>query len=92
MTEKDTAVPRLYEMISDLTSVVCVTAYLIAVSTELSGKEKLLYDIFSDVKACEERCIMLCCCVNVLLNKILATVFLADSFLIFHLTRVISRH
>lgn len=60
MTVRDTAVSQLYEMVIDLTSVVCVTAYLNAMSTELNGKGKLLYDIFSDVKAWEEKLILLC--------------------------------
>jgi len=60
MTKRDTVVPQLYEMVIDLTSVVCVTAYLNAVSTEHNGKGKLLYDIFSDVKAFEEKLILLC--------------------------------
>jgi len=51
-------------MVIDLASVVCVTAYLNAVNTELNGKGKLLYDIFSDVKACEEKLILLCCCIS----------------------------
>jgi hypothetical protein len=64
MTERDTAVPQLYEMFIDLASVVCVTACLNVVNTELNGKGKLLYDIFSDVKACEEKLNLLCCCIS----------------------------
>lgn len=64
MTERDTAVPQLYEIVIDLAAVVCVTAYLNAVNTELNGKGKLLYDIFSDVKACEEKLILLCCYIS----------------------------
>jgi len=43
MTERDTVVPQLYEMFIDLASVVCVTTYLNAISTERNGKGKLLY-------------------------------------------------
>jgi hypothetical protein len=46
-------------MVIVVASVVCITAYLNAPSTKLNGKGKLLSDVFSGVKACEEKLILL---------------------------------